>query len=72
MEADVITMQDLFRFKIADVASDGKVVGNLSCTGLRPALLHKFEKRGVELPLTMFQSGLGSVQGNGAAERPTL
>jgi hypothetical protein len=48
------------------------VVGNLSCTGLRPALLHKFEKRGIELPLTMFQSGLGAAQGNGAAERPTL
>src|SRR5205823_6568687 len=25
MEADVVTLQDLFRFKIADVASDGKV-----------------------------------------------
>jgi hypothetical protein len=24
------------------------------------------------LPLTMFQSGLGAAQGNGAAERPTL
>jgi pilus assembly protein CpaF len=72
MEADVITLQDLFRFKIADVATDGKVIGNLSCTGLRPALLHKFEKRGIELPLTMFQSGLGAVQGNGAGERPTL
>src|ERR671934_402919 len=74
MEADVITLQDLFRFKIADVAGDGKVIGNLSCTGLRPALLHKFEKRGVDLPLTMFTSGLGapSTQGNGAAERQSL
>jgi pilus assembly protein CpaF len=74
MEADVITLQDLFRFKIADVAGDGKVIGNLSCTGLRPALLHKFEKRGVDLPLTMFTSGLGapSTQGNGTAERQSL
>jgi pilus assembly protein CpaF len=72
MEADVITLQDLFRFKIADVASDGKVVGNLSCTGLRPALLHKFEKRGIELPLSMFNSNLGAPQANGAAERPQL
>jgi pilus assembly protein CpaF len=72
MEADVITLQDLFRFKVADVASDGRVIGNLSCTGLRPALLHKFEKRGVELPLSMFNSGLPAAQGNGAAERPQL
>ena len=75
MEADVITLQDLFRFKIADVASDGRVIGNLCCTGLRPALLHKFEKRGVELPLTLFQAGLGAAappHSNGAAERPQL
>jgi pilus assembly protein CpaF len=69
MESDVITLQDLFRFKIADVASDGKVVGSLICTGLRPALLQKFEKRGIELPLSMF-SGVAPAQGNGAAERP--
>jgi pilus assembly protein CpaF len=70
MEAEVITLQDLFRFKIADVAIDGKVIGNLCWTGLRPALLHKFEKRGVELPPTMF--GGVAPQGNGMPERPAL
>ena len=38
---------------------------------LRPASLHKFEKRGIALPLTMF-SGLPPSQGNGAAERPPM
>jgi pilus assembly protein CpaF len=71
MESDVITLQDLFRFKFEDVANDGKIVGGLTCTGLRPASLHKFEKRGISLPLTMF-SGLPPSQGNGAAERQTL
>jgi pilus assembly protein CpaF len=71
MESDVITLQDLFRFKFDDVASDGKIVGGLTCTGLRPASLYKFEKRGIALPLTMF-SGLPPSQGNGAAERPLL
>jgi pilus assembly protein CpaF len=70
MEAEVVTLQDLFTFKFADVASDGKIVGNLSCTGLRPADLHKFEKRGVKLPLSMFHPG--APQGNGAAERQGL
>jgi len=70
MEAEVVTLQDLFSFKFADVGSDGKIVGNLSCTGLRPADLHKFEKRGVTLPLSMFQPG--APQGNGAAERQGL
>jgi pilus assembly protein CpaF len=71
MESDVITLQDLFRFKFDDVAGDGRIVGALTCTGLRPASLYKFEKRGIALPLSMF-SGLPPSQGNGAAERPAL
>src|SRR5213596_1806918 len=41
MESEVITLQDLFRFKFDDVASDGKIVGALACTGLRPTFLQK-------------------------------
>jgi pilus assembly protein CpaF len=65
MEAEVVTLQDLFSFKYGEMAADGKIVGNLVCTGLRPASLHKFEKRGVTLPLSMFNPG--SLAGNGAA-----
>jgi pilus assembly protein CpaF len=70
MEAEVVTLQDLFKFKFGEGTGDGKIVGNLACTGLRPASVHKFEKRGISLPLTMFQSA--PVLGNGAAERSTL
>jgi pilus assembly protein CpaF len=74
MEADVVTLQDLFTFKFSEVASDGKIVGQLTPTGLRPASLHKFEKRGITLPLSMFHAG--APLGNGApaapAERQTL
>jgi pilus assembly protein CpaF len=70
MEAEVVTLQDLFKFKFDSTPTDGKIVGSLSCTGLRPASLHKFEKRGIPLPLTMFQPA--AAQGNGAGERPTL
>jgi pilus assembly protein CpaF len=69
MEAEVVTLQDLFSFKFESKESDGKIVGRLSSTGLRPASLHKFEKRGITLPLSMFQTGL--LQGNGT-ERPVL
>jgi len=65
MEAEVVTLQDLFSFKYGEMAADGKIVGSLVCTGLRPASLHKFEKRGVTLPLSMFNPG--SLAGNGAA-----
>src|SRR5438094_1735973 len=70
MEAEVVTLQDLFKFKYDDAPGDGKIAGGLCATGLRPASMHKFEKRGIPLPLTMFQPG--GVQGNGAGERQGL
>ena len=30
------------------------VIGSLQATGLRPSFLHKFEKRGIELPNSLF------------------
>src|SRR6516165_4551776 len=50
MEADIITLQDLFRFELDAVAGDRKVAGALQSTGLRPQFLDKFAMRGVEVP----------------------
>jgi pilus assembly protein CpaF len=55
MESDVITMQELFKFQIDEITADSKIVGALRSTGLRPTFLAKFEKRGVALPLGLFQ-----------------
>jgi pilus assembly protein CpaF len=57
MESDVITLQDLFEFKVEEVTSDRVVVGRHRSTGLRPTFLHKFEKRGVSLPTNLFTDG---------------
>jgi len=56
MESDVITLQELFKFQIDEVTRDGTIVGGLRATGLRPKFLNKFEKRGVALPLGLFQA----------------
>ena len=56
MESDVITLQELFKFQIDEVTRDGTIVGGLRATGLRPKFLQKFEKRGVALPLGLFQA----------------
>jgi pilus assembly protein CpaF len=50
MESDVITLQDLYRFEVEGVAAQRSVVGQLQATGLRPTFLHKFERRGIQLP----------------------
>jgi pilus assembly protein CpaF len=55
MESEVITLQELFKFQIDQVSRDGTILGGLRPTGLRPTFLQKFEKRGVQLPLSIFQ-----------------
>jgi pilus assembly protein CpaF len=54
MEGDMITLQNLFEFKVERVDEDRKVVGRLEPTGLRPLFLGKFERHGIELPLDLF------------------
>ena len=55
MEADVVTLQELFKFQVDEVTRDGAIIGGLRATGLRPSFVQKFEKRGVALPLSLFQ-----------------
>jgi pilus assembly protein CpaF len=54
MESDVITLQDLFTFKIDSISADRTIIGSLQPTGLRPIFLDKFEKHGIELPQNVF------------------
>jgi pilus assembly protein CpaF len=54
MESDVITLQELFTFKVERVTGERVVIGSLRPTGLRPTFMHKFAKRGVELPNDVF------------------
>jgi pilus assembly protein CpaF len=54
MESDVITLQDIYEFKISGVGVGGKVNGQLQPTGLRPTFVHKFEKHGLTLPADLF------------------
>jgi pilus assembly protein CpaF len=63
MEADVITMQELFTWKLEHVTGENISIGSLVGTGLRPTFLSKFEKRGVALPAGLFADGFGA--GNG-------
>jgi pilus assembly protein CpaF len=54
MESEVVTMQELYGFKVERVTAERIVVGRLEPTRLRPAFLQKFEKRGIELPTELF------------------
>jgi pilus assembly protein CpaF len=55
MEGDVIVMQDVFVFEQTDV-QEGKIVGKLKATGIRPHFVEKFEVMGIHLPPNIFGS----------------
>jgi pilus assembly protein CpaF len=54
MESDVITLQELFAFKVDRVTREGIVIGQMRPTGLRPTFMHKFAKRGIDMPNEIF------------------
>ena len=58
MEGDVITLQDLFVFEQAGY-ENGRVLGRLRPTGIRPSFIEEFELANVHLPPQMFGYGDG-------------
>ncbi len=56
MEGDVITTTDLFVFEQAGY-ENGKIIGRLRPTGLRPRFMDKIEASGIHLPATIFGIG---------------
>ncbi len=56
MEGEVITMTDVFLFEQSGY-DDGKVVGRLRPTGLRPKFIDKIEAAGIHLPASIFGIG---------------
>ncbi|OAI43558.1 hypothetical protein AYO38_10635 [bacterium SCGC AG-212-C10] len=57
MEGDQITLQDIFLFKLDKIDDDGKVVGSMQPTGVRPSFIEKFAMHGITLPNYLFSSG---------------
>ncbi|OQY36252.1 MAG: type II secretion system protein E [Anaerolineaceae bacterium 4572_5.1] len=56
MEGDVITTTDIFAFEQSGV-EEGKIMGRLRPTGLRPKFMDKIEASGIHLPPSIFGIG---------------
>ncbi|MES2523754.1 MAG: CpaF family protein [Gemmatimonadota bacterium] len=54
MEGDIVTIQDIFRFRRRGVAEDGTVQGVFEATGVRPLFADAIATRGIELPADLF------------------
>jgi pilus assembly protein CpaF len=66
MEGEVITLQKLFEFKIEHFDAERRIVGRLHPTGLRPGFLGKFERHGIDLPLSLFGGATSAMFGANA------
>ena len=55
MEGDVITMQEIFRFRQSGRSSDGTVIGRFEATGLRPRFLEDALSHGIQLSAELFR-----------------
>jgi pilus assembly protein CpaF len=55
MEADTITMQDIFTFRQEGVDPDGKVLGRFVATGFVPKFYDDLKRRGLAVDLEIFR-----------------
>jgi pilus assembly protein CpaF len=53
MEGDVVVMSDIFSFEQQGI-EDGKIIGRLKPTGIRPKFYERIEAAGINLPPHIF------------------
>ncbi len=55
MEGEVVTMQDIFRFKMQGRDENNMVIGHFEATGIRPKLMDELANHGVNLSPDLFR-----------------
>jgi pilus assembly protein CpaF len=55
MEGDIVTMQEIFRFRQSGMSADGQVQGRFEATGIRPRFLDHAMSHGVHLSPELFR-----------------
>ena len=55
MEGDVISMQEIFRYERLGLASDGKIIGRFTATGVRSHFSERFKQWGYDLPASVYE-----------------
>jgi pilus assembly protein CpaF len=60
MEGDLVVLTDIFKFVQTGVDTDGKVVGELKPTGIRPNFMPRLEAAGLKLGAEIFATGFSN------------
>ncbi|MBM7572607.1 CpaF family protein [Aquibacillus albus] len=54
LEGDVVVLQDIFTFEQKGLDEQGKVMGELVPTGVRPKFFDRLESSGIDIPMSVF------------------
>lgn len=57
LEGDVIVLQDIFSFRQEGIDGNGKIIGKLVPTGVRPKFYEQLETSGIHVPASVFIEG---------------
>ncbi len=56
MQGEVITLQEIYRYKEDGQDKNRKIIGQFQATGFIPTFIEDFEKRGIKVPRTLFSA----------------
>lgn len=59
MEGDIVVLQDVFKYVERGLDADGKVMGEMTPSGIRPRFMPRVEASGIKLASEVFSSGVG-------------
>lgn len=63
MEGDTVVLTDVFKFEQTGVSTDGKVLGELKPTGIRPLFMPRLEASGFKLGADVFGANVADMLG---------
>ncbi len=69
IQGETITLQEIFRFKEEGSDKNRKIIGQFQAMGLIPTFIEEFERKGINVPRTLFS---GSGASNGPNSQSTL
>jgi pilus assembly protein CpaF len=58
MEGDIVTLTDIFKFEQTGLTTDGKIIGHLRPTTMRPLFTPRLEAAGYKLGGEIYGAGL--------------
>jgi pilus assembly protein CpaF len=65
MEGDTVVLTDVFKFEQTGVTAEGKVIGDLKPTGIRPIFSPRLEAAGFKLGAEVFGANVAEMLGRG-------